>query len=67
MKNTIEEIHESLVNGNRQQMVRQIQEYGLYDFWADYKEYLNGLYVNDNAKFQYFTDAAIAYAHITNR
>jgi len=32
----IETIHESLVNGNRAQMVNQIDEYGLYDFWADY-------------------------------
>ena len=41
---TIEEIHNSLVNGQRKQMVRYIDEYGLYDFWEDYKNYLVELF-----------------------
>lgn len=60
-KPTLEEIHESLVNGQREQMVRQIKEYGLYDFWEDYRTYL---YERYDMKFiiTYFTDATISYS-----
>ena len=63
---TIEEIHESLVNGQRKQMVEQIDEYGVYDFWADYKTYLGDLYKPDG-QWDYFPDAVISYHHIKNR
>ena len=61
---TIEEIHESLVNGQRKQMVSQIQEYGVYDFWDDYRWYLNGLYADQLPKYDYFTDATISYFRV---
>jgi hypothetical protein len=57
----LEQIHESLVNGQRKQMVEQIREYGLYDFWEDYKNYLDNICAN----IGYFTDACISYHHIT--
>ena len=62
----IETIHESLVNGNRKQMVNQIDEYGLYDFWERYKDYLNELYT-DTGPLEYFQDAVISYFRIKNR
>lgn len=62
----IEEIHESLVNGQRKQMTELINDYTLYDFWEDYKEYLKNLY-GIEAAFEYFTDATISYHRITNR
>ena len=64
---TIEEIHNLLVNEQRRQMVKQINEYGLYDFWANYKEYLRNFYVRADSHFHYFTDAVISYHRITNR
>lgn len=64
--NRIEEIHMSLVNGQRRQMVEQIKKYGKYDFFADYKAYLQGLYDID-ACFAYFSDCVISYNRITNR
>jgi len=63
----MEVIHESLVNGNRRQMVKQIQEYGVYDFWADYKEYLQSLYKDARTQMDYFADAGISYFRITSR
>jgi len=63
----IEEIHDSLVNGQRQQMVRQIDEYGLYDFWDDYGTYLVYLYSETLSQFGYFQDAVISYHRIKNR
>ncbi len=62
----IDVIHESLVNGNRQQMVEQIDSYGLYDFWADYKDYLRNMY-DLKLALEYFTDATISYFRIKNR
>ena len=62
----IETIHESLVNGNRKQMVNQIDEYGLYDFWERYKDYLNELYT-DTGPLEYFQDAVISYFRIKTR
>ena len=63
----LEIIHESLVNGQRKQMVKQIDEYGLYDFWDDYGRYLHEIYVQSESAFQYFRDAAISYHRIKNR
>ena len=63
----ITEIHESLVNSQRKQMVRQIDDYGNYNFWSDYAEYLNAIYANDYSKFKYFSDAVISYHIIKNR
>jgi len=60
------ETHVSLINGQRRQMVNQIKEYGLYDFWADYKDFLHGLYTAPFA-MEHFTDATISYFRITNR
>lgn len=67
MDNRLETIHESLVNGQRQQMVKQIKEYGLYDFWSAYDDYLSMLYNDVSARYQYFTDATVSYFRITNR
>ena len=61
------EIHESLVNGQRRQMVNQIDEYGLYDFWKDYLEYLYQRYVQETVVFGYFYDVVISYHRIKNR
>ena len=60
---TIEEIHNSLLNGQRKQMAAQIKEYGLYDFWADYKAFLDHI----GANIGYFQDAVISYHRIENR
>jgi hypothetical protein len=60
----IEKIHLSLVNGQRRQMVNQIDEYGVYDFWEDYKRYLAEAYVGIESRYSYFSDAAISYNRI---
>ena len=63
----METIHTSLVNGQGRQMTEQINEYGLYDFWSDYKGYLDFIYKNLDSRYTYFTDATITYHRITNR
>jgi hypothetical protein len=64
----LEQIHESLVNGQRKQMVEQINEYGLYSFFADYKTYLQTIYTKEQQlPYIYFADATISYFRITNR
>jgi hypothetical protein len=60
-------IHDSLVNGQKKQMVQQIEEYGLYDFWSDYKEFLNQICAKESGKLVYFTDATISYFRIKQR
>ncbi len=64
-RNLVEEVHMSLINGQRRQMVKQINSYGLCDFFADYKEYLKGYELDD--EYYYFTDCVISYNRITNR
>jgi len=59
----IETIHESLVNGQRRQMVNQINEYGLYDFFAHYLDYINKI----GANIGFFTDCVVSYHRISNR
>ena len=61
-------IHESLINGQRKLFVKQVDDYGLYDFWADYKEYLKDTYTRpETAIARYFTDATISYFRIKTR
>lgn len=70
MENSIEEIHNSFINGQKRQMTKQIDDYGNYDFWEDYRNYLSELYSNDNSKaiaFDYFSDVVISYNRIKNR
>ena len=69
-KKEMEGIHENLVNGKRQDMVKGIQEYGLYDFFSDYKVYLNDLYAGGLyyfLKFEDFSDEVISYFRITEK
>jgi hypothetical protein len=65
--NKLEDIHNNLINGNFTDMVKQIKAYGNYEFWQDYREYLNNQYDDAIIKYGYFTDATIIYSHKTNR
>ena len=61
-------IHESLVNGQRKQMVKQIDEYeDFYNVWADYAQYLNESYASQDMGYHYFKDAVISYHRIKSR
>lgn len=66
MKTTIEQIHESMVNGQRKQAVRQMEDYGMYDFFDDYAGYLYTTYAI-SAAFEYLRDASSSYFRIKNR
>jgi hypothetical protein len=61
--NLLEDIHNSLVNGQKKQMVEQIKEHGVYDFFSEYKIYLLDLYCEHTA-FKYFSDAVISFHRI---
>ena len=63
MTPTIEEIHESLVNGQRKQMVSQIDEYGVYDFWSNYRDFLRDSVLSTD----YFIEVTVSYFRIKNR
>lgn len=63
---TIQIIHESLENENRDQMTRQIDEYGAVDFFLDYKVFLDSFHSNSKTeelflKYVRFADATISY------
>ena len=62
----IETIHESLQVGQKKQMVEQIDEYDLYDFWKDYTIFLDK-YLNQGDCYGWFSDAVISYHRIKNR
>jgi len=59
-------IWESWENGNRRQMVEQIDEYGLYDFWGHFRTYLMDLGCGDRYLIDVFTDMTISYFRIKN-
>jgi len=63
----IETIHNSLINGQRTQMVDQIKEYGLYDFWSDYLQYLRDTNGTITYILFWYSDCVISYHRITNR
>ena len=62
----VETIHESLVNGQRKQMARQINEYGHWNFWEDYKQWLSDNGYGKEDAYAYFSDAVINYNRIDN-
>jgi len=65
----LEEIHNSLLNGNFRQLVDQIKDYrgemgGEEDFWIDYKEYLHEICQFDGGSdvaWDYFTTITITF------
>ena len=59
----IEEIHNSLVNGQRKQMSDQIKEYG-EEFWNDYANFLSHTGAPVETVSSYFTDATISFFRI---
>jgi hypothetical protein len=65
--NKIENIHCNFINGNRRDAIQQIKVYGNYDFWSDYRSYLESQFENDTMRYIAFTDAAISYFRITGR
>jgi hypothetical protein len=65
-KLSIEDIHESLVNGQREQMATQIKRYG-NDFFEDYDSWLISQGMRDAMAYQYFADAVKTYFRITKK
>ena len=58
--NNIEAIKDSFDNGNRRQMVEQIDEYG-YEFWDDFRRYLDDTKLNTPFAYYYFSSVTISY------
>ena len=63
----VRDIHESLVNGQRRQMVKQIERYGEYDFFSNYFDYLNETIMDAEVVLQFFSDATISFHRLKNR
>ena len=64
----MELIHGSIINGQGKQMVEQIDAYGLYDFWADYADFLHELFGDcHESRRASFEDITITYFRIKNR
>ena len=66
MNPNIVEIYASLINGQRRQMVEQIDEYGPMDFWPDFQDYLK-MTMTDKEALDIFADACKSYARIKGR
>jgi len=63
----LSDIFDSLLNGNRRQMADQIDEYGLYDFWADMAQWLEEVYTSGALTMKAYTDMVVSYHRIRNR
>ena len=63
----LEEIHNSLINGQLTQMIEQINEYGLYDFFGDFEVYLHIHEQYTSKILNDFARCVIAYHRITSR
>ena len=44
-----------------------VDQYGRYDFFSGYKEYLKEVYTEIEAQYSYFSAAVISYLRIINR
>lgn len=63
----LDEIHMSLINGQRRQAVDQIDSYGIYDFWDDYNQYLETSTFSSDQSHAWFVDMTISYHRIKSR
>ncbi len=63
----IQTIHESLINGQRRQMVEQIDDYTRTDFFSTYDNFLNSLNFTPVQILAYYTDATKSYFRIKDR
>ena len=63
----VEQIHGSMVNGQREQAVRQIEEseYSAEDVFRSYMDYLYDAYEDQTNRMTYFFDLTIAYLRRT--
>jgi hypothetical protein len=67
MKIQIEEIHHSLVNGQSRQALSQMEEVGFYNFFYEYKNYLDEVYLSKESVLRYFEKATLAYVRSLHR
>jgi hypothetical protein len=58
------EIHDSIVNGQKKQMVDMIKTYGP-DFWKMYMLYLKGYYFDDGEEYRHFSNAVLVFHRLT--
>ena len=66
-RNKLELIHYNFMNGNTKDAVNFIDEYGLYDFFDHYNNWLFTIYENLEAIHEYYVDATVKYFRIKNR
>ena len=59
-------VHKNILNGNRQDAVKLIDEYGT-DFFSDYRVYLNRTYDYVPTEYAHFSDAVLSYFRIKER
>jgi len=64
---TIEQIHESMMNGQGRQAVEQMNQFGVYDFAEAYLEYLHTLDMDDGRVCHWFSKAIITRDRIISR
>ena len=62
----IESLHLSMINGQKKAAVEMMQEYGMYDFFADYSRMLYSDYCMASA-FNYLADAINTYMKLTQK
>jgi hypothetical protein len=62
---TILAIHANFENGNNKDAVALIKEYGTYEFWADYKEYLDDILTVIKTRYDDFANAVILYSRLS--
>ncbi len=63
----LQEIHNSMENGQRKQAVEQIDDYGTIDFFVDYTAFLFRKFKNIPDRYQAFSDVTISYFRIKGR
>ncbi len=66
-RNELLEIHTNFVNGNNKDAVKGIDDYGLYEFFKDYKEFLEDFYVGIDDINKIFVDHTIIFSKIHYR
>jgi hypothetical protein len=67
MQKSLMTIHNSYLNGQFKQMVKQIQKYGVYNFWEDYREFAEIHNTTAKQAYDNYTKVHIFYNRLKGR
>ncbi len=63
----IRNIYDNYLNGNLRECINLINEYGEYEFYSDFRNFLLNLFVNSGNAYMIFSEFVVSIMRVKNR